>query len=74
MNDAELIAFLANAITVRAMCARFKITKPTAQTWLARLVTEQGIKLEMGAVREGKRGPPSKTYRIQPQTAAQVTK
>jgi transposase len=50
--------------TVREICERFKVSKPTAFAWLARLTTDLGLKLETNRRRAGKRGPMSKTYEV----------
>jgi hypothetical protein len=65
MKDDELIELLQKPTTIRAICDKFKITKPTAQAWIARLITEFNCRLVVSRQREGKRGPASKAYQIE---------
>ena len=68
MTDLEQLAaaLRERALTVRDVCERFKISKPSAFAWLARITTDLGLKLETNRRRVGKRGPTSKTYKVIP--------
>lgn len=68
MTDTELrdrlVAFLALPRTLAALCAEFKVTRPTAVLWVGLVAGEPGYGLEVGEAREGARGPRSKTWKI----------
>ena len=53
-----LEAFLSQPRTVRDVARRFKVSKVTAAQWLSLFPTTRGN------VRQGKRGPASKTFTI----------
>jgi predicted transcriptional regulator len=68
MSDLELLAVLLQERewTVREICERFRVSKPTALAWLARLTLDFGLKVEATRRRVGKRGPESKAYKVIP--------
>jgi transposase len=57
-------ALRAEPLTVRDVCERFNVSKPTALAWIARLTTELGLHVQTDRRRDGSRGPLSKTYKV----------
>lgn len=67
MSDPELLKRLADFMreprTMRAICAEFHITRPSAVFWVALIAGDKSYRIETGDTREGAAGPRSKTWK-----------